>query len=526
MMDTSITTLKRPFYLQGDFLIKTGLYLLLISGMYYSSLQWLIFKDWAKDDYSHCMLIPIIVLYLIWEKHHLVNNYRSKPSHKGFYIIVLGIGLFWLGELAGEFFTLYFSLWLIIVGLCYLNMGWEKLKIILFPILFSITMFPFPEFINNRITLHLKLISSKLGVVMMQLYGMSVFREGNMIDLGFTKLQIVDACSGLRYLFPMIVLSILIAHFYPARIWKKVLLVMSSVPLTIFSNSLRIALTGILSEKFGSKAVEGFFHDFEGWLIFMFTLIILLLEIWVINKIFPELPAERQKRNHTRNRGEKTNQDPKTSSLKRPQFILSVLLLSVTLVLSRGIEFREAIPMNRSFNEFPQQIRDWTGTRQFMETEFLDELNFSDYYMADYNDTSGKAVNFYVAYYESQRKGESIHSPASCLRGGGWSFKQAGSTRIDLADGSTIPVNRGVIEKATLKQLSYYWFPSRNRILTNAYQMKLFNFWDALTQKRTDGALVRVITLVYPDEPLDSAEKRIKQFISDMYPVLNEFLPQ
>jgi len=181
--------------------------------------------------------------------------------------------------------------------------------------------------------------------------------------------------------------------------------------------------------------------------------------------------------------------------------------------------------MGRSFDEFPMKIGKWEGTRQVMELKFVKELNFSDYIMADYKDDSGKSNNFYVAYYASQRKGESIHSPASCLRGGGWQFRQAGKSFMVLKNGNQLPLNRAIIEKEPVKQVSYYWFPSRDRILTNAFQMKWFNFWDALTRHRTDGALVRVITLVYPTESIDQAETRMKDFINEIHPVLLRYLP-
>lgn len=502
-----------------------SIYAILFAGLYYSPFSVMV-KWWERDDYSYCYLIPFIVLYLLWEKKNYFLDKIAMPDWKGMILLVIGIAFYWLGELGGEFYIIYLSSWFILVGICVLNMGIRKVKTIIFPLFFILTMFPLPNFFNFKITLILKIISSKLGVMMMQVYGMSAYREGNVIDLGFTKLQVVDACSGLRYLFPMIVLSILLAYFYKARWWKKLVLVLSSVPLTILTNSLRIALTGILSEKFGSKVVEGFFHDFEGWLIFMITLGILLGEMWILEKLFKNKDAI-----EIIDYGDKESIDAgealkQGSVLIRPQFLVSVVLLSLTLGLTQGIEFREAVPMNRSFSEFPMKVGEWVGSRQLMELKFVEELDFSDYIMADYKDESGKIVNFYVAYYASQRKGESIHSPASCLRGGGWSFNQAGSAHIVLKDGSMMPVNRAVIEKAPVKQLSYYWFPSRDRILTNAYQMKLYNFWDALTRQRTDGSLVRVITLVYPDESLEAAEKRMQAFISDINPVLKEFLPR
>jgi hypothetical protein len=218
--------------------------------------------------------------------------------------------------------------------------------------------------------------------------------------------------------------------------------------------------------------------------------------------------------------------------------------------LSHGIEFREKTPTAKSFVEFPVQLGEWTGKRDVMDQKFIDGLHFNDYIIVDYVN-GGHAVNFYTAYYETQRKGESIHSPETCLPGSGWEFKKAGKAvvRLDGAQGSgfgvqgsaqaegtgstgpranepTITVNRAVMEKGASKQLSYFWFPQRDRVLTNAWELKLYNFWDALTRQRTDGALVRLITPVYPNETLDDADRRLAAFTQEIVPVLNEFLPQ
>lgn len=154
-------------------------------------------------------------------------------------------------------------------------------------------------------------------------------------------------------------------------------------------------------------------------------------------------------------------------------------------------------------------------------------MDLNDYVIVDFTNGDGKEVNFYTAYYESQRKGESIHSPETCLPGSGWEFRQAGGTSIPVAyNGSNrMPVNRAYMVKGDYRQLSYYWFPQRDRILTNAYQLKLYNFWDALTRQRTDGALVRLITPVYEDEEVADAEKRLVGFAREIVPVLKEFLP-
>ena len=239
------------------------------------------------EDYSHCALVPFVVLYLLWEKRREIAATPSEPSWTG--LVPFGIVSVFSGSvsLAASIFTLYMSFWFAVVGLIWLHLGWEKIKTIWFSLVMMLAMFPFPNFINTRITLQLRLISSKLGVWMLHLYGMSAYREGNVIDLGFTQLQVVDACSGLRYVMPLMVLSLLLAYWFKAHWWKRVVLFLSSIPLAIFVNSFRIAATGVLYSMFGAQVAEGFFHGFSGWLIFMFAIPCLLLEMWVLRRIPP-----------------------------------------------------------------------------------------------------------------------------------------------------------------------------------------------------------------------------------------------
>ena len=238
------------------------------------------------------------------------------------------------------------------------------------------------------------------------------------------------------------------------------------------------------------------------------------------------LEATRNAQPATRNT---KHQTPWLKSLFHPpQFVLAILLLVATLAISQGVEFREKIPLSKSFDSFPIEVDGWSGRRDVMEQTYIDSLDLSDYVIVDYTNGSGKYVNFYTAYYTSQLKGESIHSPATCLPGSGWEFRQAGSTTIPVAANGrdTMPVNRAFMEKSGVRQLSYYWFPKCGRILTNAYQLKFFTFWDALTRQRTDGALVRLITPVYENEEVEDAEARLISFTKVIVPVLNEYLPK
>lgn len=507
--------------------LKAALYVCAIVIVYYGALNQMILHDWAQEDYSHCMLIPFVVLYLIWEKRQVLASLPSAPSWLGFLPLALGIALFWLGELGGEYFAMYMSLYLVIIGLTLLHLGWQKLKTIGFAFVLMLAMFPFPNFVNVRLSLYLKLISSQLGVWMLQLYGMSAYREGNVIDLGFTQLQVVDACSGLRYLISLMVLALILAYWFKARFWKRAFLFLSSIPIAIFVNSFRIALTGVLYSFWGPMVAEGFFHGFSGWLIFIFTLGILLVEMWVLKRIGREdVPVAAEVSPMAVMPGEGVGHPESIiRGLLQPQFLVAFLCLVVTLVFSQGIEFREKIPIARPLNLFPLQIGEWTGKTQPMEQKFIDALDFSDYTIIDYQNRQGKSVNFYVAYYETQRKGESIHSPETCLPGSGWAFKEAGTADVARQSDGHMMVSRSFMENGDTQQLVYYWFPQRGRILTKLYQLKLYAFWDALTKQRTDGALVRIITPLYPGETRQEAEARLRGFTQEVAPLLDQFLP-
>ncbi len=517
----------------------SALYGLLLSAMYYSSYDWLIRNDWSRDDYNYCYLIPFVVIYVIWEKWNKWIKKTSVPSWSGLLLLLPGILLYWIGELAGEFYSIYISSWLVVAGLLWMHVGWKKLSTMTFPLFVALFLFPLPHFINTKLTFNLKLVSSELGIKIIQLCGMSGYREGNIIDLGFTQLQVVDACSGLRYLMPLFLMALLMAYLYRAAYWKKIIIVLSSIPLSIVTNGLRIALTAFLYQAVGRAAAEGFLHDFSGWAIFMVSFAILLAEIWVLSKIVPRPDESFLKKKETAKSGDNTNlenvkEDASEAAAKKvgirlsqPQIITAVAILAATLAIHSLVDFREKTPISRPFSKFPLVVGAWEGKHEFLEQQIVDALEFSDYTSINYSKPGSPPVNIYVAYYESQGKGKSIHSPETCLPGSGWLFRQAGTVSIPLSgkSASSVAVMRALMEKGDSRQLVYFWFDQRGRILTNAYEMKIYNLWDALGKKRTDGALVRIITPIAPSEKIDDADRRLQVFIKDIMPTLNEFIP-
>jgi EpsI family protein len=219
------------------------------------------------------------------------------------------------------------------------------------------------------------------------------------------------------------------------------------------------------------------------------------------------------------------------------QFWVVGAMLVAALGLSTSLEHREEIvPQRARYVEFPLKLGDWAGRRQLMEQRYIDQLKFDDYILADYVKESlagsGRGmlapVNFYSAYYSSQRKGESIHSPRSCIPAGGWQISSHEVVALDDASlyGNPLKVNRLLIQKADDRQLVYYWFQQRGRNLTNEYVIKWYLFWDALTMNRTDGALVRLTTFAPKGEDIADADVRLQGFLKLALPELDRHIPR
>ena len=196
-----------------------------------------------------------------------------------------------VGELSTLFVILHVSVWVVLVGLTIALLGVRGARTIAFPLGYLLTVIPLPMFLYANLSSQLQLWSSSLGVGCLQLVAMA-FREGNIIDLGPVQLQVVEACSGIRYLLPLTSLALLSAYLFKDKMWKRVVLVLSSIPISILINGFRIGMIGVLVELYGKGAAEGFYHLFEGWVIFMVSLALLILEMGLLGTIRASIPGK------------------------------------------------------------------------------------------------------------------------------------------------------------------------------------------------------------------------------------------
>lgn len=199
-----------------------------------------------------------------------------------------------------------------------------------------------------------------------------------------------------------------------------------------------------------------------------------------------------------------------------------VLLCSAGLAVDLISGRSEAAPKRVAFAEFPTRIGPWQGHPSLLDIETERVLGVNDYLLSDYSRVDGKSVNLYVAYYASQRKGESPHSPIVCIPGGGWSITDVREVTLGGGDHS---FNRVVIKRRGATQIVYYWFDERGRKIASEIRAKLYLFADAILQNRTDGALVQLTTLVDPSESENDADKRLQAFMLSASPQLSAFLP-
>jgi exosortase D (VPLPA-CTERM-specific) len=506
----------------------------LLGYLYGDSLVFL-FNRWiGNEDYSHGVLVPAVSLFLAWQSRHRMAAAGMESSWWGLAVVSVGLLLYGVGELATLFAVHHISLWVVIVGLVIGAIGIRAVREIMFPLGYLLTAIPLPNFLYAGLSSKLQLWSSALGVGCLQLIGVTAFLEGNVIDLGPVQLQVVEACSGIRYLFPLTALALLCAYLFKDRMWKRVVLVCSAIPISIFVNGFRIGMIGALVEWTGQGAAEGFSHLFEGAVLFLVSLGLLVVEMWLLAGIRSKPKAASEGRGLRFEASAKTLEggglQPPTSNRFSPgsaYFCSVALLVPVVFASPLLVERKEIVPARSMFIDFPKQIDGWAGTSMALEKQYIDALRFDDYLLVEFHSDKGPSATFYAAYYQSQRKGQSVHSPQSCLPGGGWEILSMTGVDVPARNGMDRPlhINRAVIQKDHQKQVVWYWFKQRDRILSNEYLVKFYLLWDAVSRGRTDGGLIRVSSIVGPGDTESIVDQRLGQLVSAVEPELNRYVP-
>jgi exosortase D (VPLPA-CTERM-specific) len=474
---------------------------------------------WDDENYSHGFLIPLVSAYLVWGRRAELRALPARSSWVGLPVLIVGLGLLFLGFLGAELFVQRISLVLVLAGLVLFVLGRAFLRALAVPLGLLVFMIPLPQILFNAMAFPLQGFAARAAEITLRLLNIPVLREGNIIALANTSLEVAEACSGIRSLVTLMALAAIVACLTGMGALRGVILMAAAVPIAVIANAARVAGTGILAHHYGPAVAAGFFHTMSGWLLFVVAAV-LLGGAWIaLMAVGP-----RRGRQEVRGGGGPGATPERAWPRLAARLGVSAALIGLALGVVGTISHGDVNPLRRSFEVFPGRIGEWQGVREALPSSVLDVLRVSDYVNRLYMHPNRVPMWLYVGYYETQRQGQTIHSPQHCVPGAGWAILSRAYMPVALpgrAEPATI--NRVLIEREGDRQLILYWYQERGRIIASEYMAKLYLIADAVTRNRTDGALVRLSAPITASEEVTL--EQMLEFARTMYPELLASLP-
>lgn len=486
---------------------------------------------WSTAEYSHGPLIPLISLYLFLRElraHPPAPAGTPADRRPGLALLAFALTVAIFGNLVHIPDVVTYALILWVGGEMLTGFGWAQGRHHFLPVVHLIFMLPLPQFVYWKLSIFLQGLSSELGVMFLRMLDVPVYLQGNVIDLGVYQLQVAEACSGLRYLFPILSFSYLFAILYRGPLWHKVVLLLTAAPLTVLMNSVRIGVIGLLVDTWGIEQAEGFLHVFEGWVVFLICVAILFVLAIGLQQLTPD-PKSLAETIDLDFQGF-APQLARILGIGASRGLIAAAVLSAVVALGFLASPAQVgvMPERDPFALFPRAMGPWSGTAESLTPDVAAVLKADDYLNLTF-DAPGQSgeVNVFVAYYDKQTEGSGIHSPEVCLPTGGWEVSAITQPEIDMtaAGFGRFQVNRATIRQGATQQLVYYWFEQRGRHMTNDYAAKASVVWDSLTRGRSDGALVRFITPIAAEEDEAAADARIQGLMQLVLPKMPRFVP-
>jgi len=274
--------------------IWQGGILCLLTGWLYAPIAWPVLQQcWQDPNYTYGLFVPAFSLLLLWEDRKRLAEMPRRPAWAGLGIIVLALLALLLGVASAEFFLPRISLLLLIVGMIVFLAGWRHLAAVAFPLAFLVLMLPSAT-IASQLTFPLQILSSKVATVLLMGVGVPAAREGNIILLQAARLGVTEACSGIRFLFSLVALSIIYGYLVEPRNSLRVALGAAAAPISVLANALRIAATGFVVQHWGVDKAEGALHLFSGWLVFLGSLAMLFAFHRLLRALSSARPEQQQ----------------------------------------------------------------------------------------------------------------------------------------------------------------------------------------------------------------------------------------
>ncbi len=469
-------------------------------------------RDWWSDEnYSHGLLVPFVIAMIVWREWETIASVpkRALPWLGGA-LVTAAMLLLFAGTVGAELFTQRISLVLMLAGIVVCLFGTRLLNLLAVPFALLLLAIPIPQIVFNRIAFPLQIWASQTAVWGIRLFEVPTLRKGNVIDIlprgsmQTISLEVVEACSGIRSLMTLVTLALILAYFTRrggrpvlggfsfADLLRAAILMIAAVPIAVLTNAARVTATGIFTYYYGKQATESTLHEASGLLVYVAALLLLISVNHLLKKVL------------RRGKGSDEAIPSVTSFQVRGGSVIAVASailicgIAVNWIANRG----EMSVERRPLSELPATLGDWRqrGDEIRFSADVENVLRTTDYTMREYALADGRIANLYVGYYGSQRTGATYHSPQNCLPGAGWVMSSPSYIDITTGDGKTFKANRYLLENGPYREVMIYWYQGRGRIEASEYNDKLNTIRDSVQRRRSDGAIVRVMTSVGNDE--------------------------
>jgi exosortase D (VPLPA-CTERM-specific) len=489
--------------------------------LYHQTLSGL-WSIWSTDgDYSFALAIPFVSGYLIWTRRSRLSAAPLRPSPAGGFCLVLLLLISLYGILGSSPSAVRPALPLMMLAVTLFCFGWTHFRLLIFPFSLLLFMIPLPTLVQTHAGVLLRRLSTLLGEGLLRVTGVSVFVEGNIIDLGTTQLQVVDACSGLRYVLPLLALGVLFGYFFEPSRWRRFLLAVSTLPISILCNSIRIAMTGYLAQNRGASIAAGFYHGFSGWLMFVFALSLLFGVFHLMRFLRP-----------TEAGGGDLSAPVASVPPSRPGRHRAAVATASVMLLGAGLlggatAGLPPVQLAGGFFMFPLELKNWQGRTAPLDSRIIVLSGAEEALNAAYVSDTGDTVSLFIGYRSSPfvESENFFHSPNVCLPSLGWRTAAISDHVLTAVPGfGEITVRKMVIEKTGIRQLVYYWFQTRDRVSADVNVNRFHLTLHALLHDATHDLFIRPITPLKPGESVASAEKRLDEFVRLMMAGLLPFL--
>lgn len=485
---------------------------------------------WHDENYSHGVLVPILVLILMHRRHHDIFRQTARVAHRlhllGWAMFASGCLAFVVGAAAAESFTLRASGVLILVGLCGILGGPLRLRRYGPPVALLLCAVPLPYVLFYKVSFPLQLFSAHLAASGLQLLALDVARNGNILEVGGHALEVVGACSGIRSMMALCTLALTAAVALRLGLWRGAVLAVAALPAAMLGNLLRLVATALLVLHFGSRGAEGTLHEVMGLASFAASLGLLAVCVRLLRRGHGAAPA-RTAGSSARPGLAKLWAWMRELRLASPR----ATWIAIALLVAAGgyggfLRAHAAEPgATPRLAALPYEFDGLVGEDVPLDDRVLDKLNPESYVFRTYRAGDAPGVGLYVAYYRDPREGAQIHSPMHCYPGAGWRILSSEPLPVRDLHGQSTRMQRLVVEKHGARDVVVYWYDTRTGRLTSDFDLKWNLMRTALLHRPQDAAFVRWSTTLDEGEDVGQATARPLSAVARAYPHIEGALP-